>query len=223
MAIKGLSEAAMGRIIDQRRRAGFADPADFWRRVRPAADEAEALVRAGALDPLAPGWSRAALLWELVCRQRQPATGCPGLFETPMTPPALPPDDPLARLRSQFAVLGFLCTDHPMAVLRDAGSCRQALKAVDLPRRIGQRAVFAGWLITGKRVHTKNGQAMEFLTFEDETGTVETTLFPDAYRRFGHRIQDQGPYLLQGKVEQDWGAVTLTVEKAVPIKDKGNK
>jgi len=54
---------------------------------------------------------------------------------------------------------------------------------------------------------------MEFLTFEDETGIVETTFFPDAYRRFCHIIDRERPYLLFGKVEDDWGAVTLTVER----------
>ena len=72
---------------------------------------------------------------------------------------------------------------------------------------------FTGWLITGKVVSTKTGDPMEFLTFEDETGIVETTFFPQAYRRFCHIIDRQRPYLLTGKVEEDWGALTLTVDR----------
>ena len=72
---------------------------------------------------------------------------------------------------------------------------------------------FAGWLITGKVVTTKHGDPMEFLTFEDETGIVETTFFPDTYRRFCHIIDRQRPYLLTGRVEQDWGAITLTADQ----------
>ena len=37
----------------------------------------------------------------------------------------------------------------------------------------------------------KTGEPMEFLTFEDETGLVETTFFPQAYRRFCHLL-DRG-------------------------------
>jgi DNA polymerase-3 subunit alpha/error-prone DNA polymerase len=70
----------------------------------------------------------------------------------------------------------------------------------------------AGGLITGKVVETRKGEPMEFLTFEDETGFVETTFFPQAYRRFCHLLDRERPYLLSGKVEEDWGAVTLTVE-----------
>jgi DNA polymerase-3 subunit alpha/error-prone DNA polymerase len=42
---------------------------------------------------------------------------------------------------------------------------------------------------------------------------VETTFFPEAYRRFCHIIDRQRPYLLTGKIEQDWGAITLTVDQ----------
>ena len=34
-----------------------------------------------------------------------------------------------------------------------------------------------------------------------------------AYERFCHMIQRDRPYLLHGKVESDWGAVTLTVDR----------
>jgi DNA polymerase III alpha subunit len=45
---------------------------------------------------------------------------------------------------------------------------------------VGRRVRLAAWLITGKVVHTRHGDPMEFLTFEDETGIVETTFFPGA-------------------------------------------
>jgi DNA polymerase-3 subunit alpha/error-prone DNA polymerase len=95
---------------------------------------------------------------------------------------------------------------------------QRTVKAVDLPRLIGRQVRLAGWLITGKVVSTKNGDPMEFLTFEDQTGIVETTFFPQAYRRFCHMIDHNRPYLLTGKVEEDWGAVTLTVDRVERIR-----
>jgi DNA polymerase-3 subunit alpha/error-prone DNA polymerase len=67
-------------------------------------------------------------------------------------------------------------------------------------------------LITGKVVHTKHGDPMEFLTFEDETGLVETTFFPKTYRRFCAMLDRSRPFILHGKVEEDFGALTLTVK-----------
>ena len=52
---------------------------------------------------------------------------------------------------------------------------------------------------------------MEFATFDDGDGLVETVLFPDVYRERGHVLFDQGPFIFRGKVEEEFGAITLTV------------
>jgi DNA polymerase-3 subunit alpha/error-prone DNA polymerase len=80
-------------------------------------------------------------------------------------------------------------------------------------RRVDRRQAFAGWLLTGKVVHTKHDDPMEFITFEDDTGILETTFFPQAYERFCHLLDHGRPYLLHGLVEQNWGAATLTVTR----------
>ena len=104
-----------------------------------------------------------------------------------------------------------------MTLFADTIARQNTVKAVDLPRYTGRRVRIAGWLITAKVVSTKRGDPMEFLTFEDETGVVETTFFPEAYRRFCHLIDRGRPYLLSGKVEADWGATTLTVDSVTRV------
>jgi len=37
-------------------------------------------------------------------------------------------------------------------------------------------------------------------------------LFPEAYKRFRHLLFEQRPLLLRGLVEEDHGAVTVTLE-----------
>jgi hypothetical protein len=39
------------------------------------------------------------------------------------------------------------------------------------------------------------------------------TLFPAAYQKFGHLIRSAGPYLVEGRVEEQFGAVTLRAER----------
>ena len=58
---------------------------------------------------------------------------------------------------------------------------------------------------------------MKFLTFEDETGIVETVFFPKPYAVFCHSLDYGRPYLLYGKLDSNWGAITLIVEKTLPI------
>ena len=222
MAVKGLADATTRRIVAQRGQRPFNDPADFLERIRPDEAEARALILCGALDGLAPGLSRPQLLWALARWQagRRNIQGTLPLFaDAPaaIAPPDLPPDPPLERLRREFKVLGFLCDRHPMTLFADAVRRAGAVCARDLPQQVGRRVAFAGWLITGKVVHTKRGDPMEFLTFEDDTGLVETTFFPQAYDRFCHLLDRGRPYLLQGLVEENWSAATLTVSAVRPL------
>jgi DNA polymerase-3 subunit alpha/error-prone DNA polymerase len=224
LSVKGLAADTQKRIVARRRQQPFGSLRDFLERVRPAEDEARALINCGALDALNFGGNRAALLWELACwlKSKRTKANAPSLFDRSEAighcqPPVLPAEDERERLRREFSVLGFLCDRHPMELFANRLQKRRTVKAVDLPRFIGRQVRLAGWLITGKVVSTKKGDPMEFLTFEDETGIVETTFFPQAYRRFCHIIDRQRPYLLTGKVEEDWGALTLTVEKAERI------
>ncbi len=224
MAVKGLAAGTIQRIVAQQEQRRFSSSADFWQRVRPDDTEARALILCGALDSTAPGQSCAQLLWQLARWQagRKPAQETLPLFVEPTTataqdPPALPPDDERERLRREFRVLGFLCDRHPMTLFADDLRGISTVKACNLGRCLGRRVCFAGWLITGKVVRTKKDEPMEFITFEDETGIVETTFFPRAYDRFCHIIDHGRPYLLWGRVEQNWGAVTLAVERVRPL------
>jgi DNA polymerase III alpha subunit len=69
----------------------------------------------------------------------------------------------------------------------------------------------AGMLTTAKPVHTAKDEPMEFATFDDGAGLIEAVLFPDIYRDRGHVLFDQGPFVFRGKVEEEFGAVTLTL------------
>jgi error-prone DNA polymerase len=223
LSVKALGADTRRRIVTQRQRQIYSGLEDFLERVRPAEDEARSLINCGALDALNPGGNRAALLWGLACwlKSKRPRARIRPLFKRAETAgdcqPLLPAEDERERLRREFSVLGFLCDRHPMELFAQQLHKRRTVRAVDLPRFIGRRVRLAGWLITGKVVSTKTGDPMEFLTFEDETGIAETTFFPQTYRRFCHIIDRQRPYLLTGKVEENWGTLTLTVEKAERI------
>ena len=53
---------------------------------------------------------------------------------------------------------------------------------------------------------------MLFVSFEDTECLYETTLFPRSYQRYGHLLSNRGPYLVEGKVEEDHGVFTVNVE-----------
>jgi error-prone DNA polymerase len=222
MAVKDLSRRRRARILTARAERPFTNFADFLRRVRPEEDEARALIYAGAFGELQPGAPPSALMWQLA--QVKQAAAKEGrasgrLIESvPPAAPPLPQWSQRERLRRQYAVLGFLLDRHPMELYQDALRGRGIIKARYLKRYIGRRVRLAGWLITGKTVSTHKREAMQFLTFEDETGLVETTFFPEAYRRFHLMLDWERPYVLEGLAEENFGAVTLTVDRAEAVK-----
>ena len=50
-----------------------------------------------------------------------------------------------------------------------------------------------------------------------QNGLIECTLFPEAYERFRGRVRTLGPYLAEGRVEEQYGAPTLNVERVVRV------
>ncbi len=216
-AVRGLSAACADRIVSGREREPFRDLWDFCVRALPDEGEARALVLCGALDSLAPGHNRAELLWAMTDWRRHQEGRSATLFDTAPPLPPLPPGGERQRLQRELAVLGFLCDRHPITLWVGATELAGTVPAALLPQRVGQRVQVAGWLVSGKIVHTRKGEPMEFLTFEDQSGIYETTFFPAAYRRFCHLLDGERPYLLAGRVEADWDAITLTVDRVRPL------
>lgn len=213
-AIKGLSASTMKSILSERSKTPFSSLEDFFTRVRPPENELHALIHSNCLNPLSPNTSHAKLLWKFNAWQKMPSQSS-GLFNPPDTAiplPDFPEDTPMNLLRQEFLTLGFLCACHPITLYKDIIQQHKTVKAKHITRFIGRRVTFAGWLITGKTVKTRHGDPMKFLTFEDDTGIVETVFFPKAYALLCHMLEDGRPYLLFGSVDENWGAATLTVE-----------
>jgi error-prone DNA polymerase len=123
-------------------------------------------------------------------------------------PSAYPPS---LLLRHELDTLGFYLSIHPLERYSDVLKRLHYVKACDLHRHVGEHVTTIGWLVTGKTVQTKDGDPMKFVSFEDTTGIYEAVLFPKVYDRFCHMLSEMRPYLLKGKVEQDFTAVALTV------------
>ena len=224
LSIKNLSARTMKTIIKERGKTFFNSFEDFLDRVRPGEDEAVSLIHSGSVDGLDKNRNRTGLLWVLAAwkKQRKKKEQTPSLFNVPAPAvpiPELPCEDMMTRLKREFSTLGFLCSCHPMILYQDFLQHDNTVKAKHLPRFPGKKIAFAGWLITGKTVRTKKGDPMKFLTFEDETGIVETVFFPKPYARFCYMLSYGRPYILKGQVDVNWGAVTLTVDSARPVAD----
>ena len=117
------------------------------------------------------------------------------------------------RRRAEYELLGFTTYGHPMDLYAEQLARLRVVRSTDLARHVGRSVLCAGMLTTSKPVHTAKDEPMEFATFDDGHGLIETVLFPRVYRERGHILFDQGPFLFRGKVEEEFGAISVTITR----------
>jgi DNA polymerase III alpha subunit len=115
------------------------------------------------------------------------------------------------RRREEYAALGFTTDCHPMHLYTEDLRRFRICRTSELHRHVGKNVLLAGLLTTAKPVHTITDEPMEFATFDDGEGLVEVVLFPEVFRARGHMLFDKGPFIFRGKVEEEFGAITVTL------------
>ena len=225
----GLSEATGERIVVARAEHPFRSLADFLDRAHPTLPEVESLVHAGALDATAR--SRPSLLLEARAGARawssarataatQSRSGATALLDTEpvaaVRVPVLPEFDLARRVRGELQATGLWFSGHPLDTIVPPGTGRGTVPAASLPTRVGRRVAIVGLPCAYRRVETKSGERMLFITLADRSGLAECVLFPDAYRTNAQAHRGQ-VVRVEGRVDESLGAVTLAVERAMAL------
>ncbi|MCJ7595136.1 MAG: hypothetical protein MUO52_10245 [Desulfobacterales bacterium] len=151
-------------------------------------------------------------LYPLPPREGRPVVGQPsrGDFPTLSTPQPRPyPENIL--LKHELETLGLLHSIHPLERYQDILKGLNYVRARDLHLHVGKKVTTVGWMVTGKTVLSREGDPMKFVSFEDTTGIYEAVFFPKVYDQCCHMLNGSRPYILKGKVQEDFSAVTLTV------------
>jgi error-prone DNA polymerase len=237
--VKGLSADAVERIFrarGYRENLPFRSLFDFRARTGIAPSDLRLLIKVGALDSIADGWTRPMMLWLVDAGQRDSGTAgrskhtevdflvkanCPAVplsrcqpdwfADLPPAVPVLREYSPERRRKEEHEILGFMTDSHPMTLYADRLRRFRLCPSTELNQNVDRHVLAAGMLTTAKPVHTGKDEPMEFATFDDGHGLIEAVLFPDVYRERGHVLFDQGPFIFRGKVEEEFGAVTLTI------------
>jgi DNA polymerase III subunit alpha len=231
MQVHGLGAETIRTILKTREERGhFRSLEDFLARVPIERDEIEALIKCGAFDEVGgpPRPTRPALLWRLNMIARVRGAVAPGfspaslLFADAAAP--LPDLDvagafPLTdysleqRLRYEQEILEVCVSGHPLDLVARNGETWSN----ELPtfHRGGKSVTLLGWLITFRHVGTKDYRNMMFCTFEDQRGTFEAVLFPEAFERYGGLVFETRTMRATGRVEQDG---QINCEKLEPVK-----
>jgi len=180
----------------------------------------------GANNPQPPArFNRPQLLWfvetwlnrKAASRSNGQQTGM-GLSSRSHPAFSVPPLPDLSRTRQwqqEIETLGLVLSVHPLAMWEPAmqNLLQRPVPASRLAQVVGKRVWVAGWPITRKEVMTREREPMEFFSFEDQTAIYETVFFPRAFRRFCQELDMERAYLLYGRVESEFGTVSLNVER----------
>ncbi len=215
--IKGLSAGAI-RQIEVGRPTGFRSLPDLRARTGLKPEDLRLLIKVGACDSIAEGKTRPEMLWETDKSAGRYISKAAGEELIPRLPVST--DLPACRLseytadrrrRTEYELLGFSTDRHPMTLHQEALRRFRLISATELHRHVGQAVICAGMLTTAKPVHTAKDEPMQFATFDDGIGLIETVLFPEVHRTRGHVLFDPGPFIFRGKVEEEFGAITVTM------------
>jgi DNA polymerase III alpha subunit len=226
--VKGLSDGAVERVVAGRHGAPVLPGTDYCgiedlrARAQLTPDDLRLLIKVGACDSIAEGRTRPQMLWAVdatdgrngaKAQRREDATDddFAPLRQCALAPVRLAEYSADRRRREECALLGFATDCHPMDLRRDDLRRFRVVPSTRLGEQVGRHVLVAGMLTTAKPVHTVTDEPMQFATFDDGYGLIEAVLFPEVHRARGHVLFDQGPFVLRGKVEEEFGALSLTV------------
>lgn len=213
-AVKNVGENAIQSIVNARSDGAFSSLVDFCSRVDMRTVNKrviESLIKCGAFDSL--GYKRSQLLATLdqavdaaACSQRDKASGQIGLFcdEAAAVFDVRVPDieeAPVERLIAwEKEIIGFYVTAHPLDKFREKMDKLIPINQVLQDGTDGKLIKLGGLITNIKRITTKNGQMMCFLSVEDYAGQVEVIVFPKTYERVQHMLIAELPVVVCGKV-----------------------
>jgi DNA polymerase III alpha subunit len=185
-------------------------------------DDLRTLVKVGALDSIKGDATRPMLLWAIDQGNGGMEEWPNGRMIDPLWDSSIPPlrhsiIPPLReystdrRRRIEYELLGFTTDSHPMH-LHAADLARfRVTKSTKLADHVGESVLCCGMLTTSKPISTITEEPMEFATFDDGYGLIETVLFPRVFHQRGHVLFDQGPFVFRGKVDEEFGAITVAI------------
>ncbi len=218
-AIKNVGDEMMRLVVDARRERGpfktlddFADRVDLRKLNRKAL---ECLIQAGALDDFGPRPALLTLIDALIGASGQVHSArdvgqfslfdaMPGATQT-IKPLSYVPAVPERRLLDwEKELLGTYLSRHPLAQ-QENELLRQDLVNTTVDRlateALGQQLTLVGMVQRVRRIATKKGDTMAFVTLEGSGGAVDVTVFPRTYERFKDKLVVESVVVVSGKLD----------------------
>lgn len=236
VAVKNVGGAAIDVIVEERTKNGpYSSIFEFCERVdlrKVNKRVLESLIKCGAFD--CTGHYRAQMMASLEDAldygqtiQKEKADPQMGLFDmggntsTGLNAPplaAVEEWDEKERLNLEKEALGFYISGHPLERYRPTLEKFANTNALDIGEVDDKTIVRIGGTVgTIKRIRTKKGDQMAFISLEDMSGALEVVVFPKVYESSEHLLVEDAAILVQGAVQKEENGVKLLADTIVPM------
>ena len=239
-AIKNVGENTAKAVRESRVSQGeFKSLYDFCERLEPRFLNKrvfESLIKSGAMDSLGPREAMLASVDDAIAAQQRAArareSGQHGLFfGGPINEPKvhfeLRDADPWTeeeRLASEYAMLGFYVSGHPLekysSRLKDLGVL--TLAEVE-GQRNGKEITVAGLIVGTRPMRSRKGARWAIFTFQDMTGIQELLAFPESFARLENILKPGTPLLLKVRIQIEEAGARLSLQEARRLEDVGER
>lgn len=236
-AIKNVGEAAIDSIVESRSKDGeYKTIYDFCEQVNVGKVNKkvlEALIKCGAFDSTNARRSQMMAVYEDALEhgsrmQKEKADSQLDLFadsnmgtSLPVSRPKLPnieewEENQLLALEKES--LGFYISGHPLDKFKKDIQKYTTVNSVSIHDASDGKMIRMAGTIKVLKIHkTKKGDMMAFTAIEDQSGSIETVVFPNLYVKTHMLLTDEGIVILEAEVQKKENLVKLIAEKIVPI------
>lgn len=214
-SVRGLHDALLDHIDDERARQTFVDIEDFVRRTGTTVDGLEVLAAAGAFEQCF-GLGRRRALWAAgalrsarpeVRRDGSIVQTLPGLLpglDAPQLPGMTEPDS----VASDLWAMGLSTGKHPTEFAREELARQGVVTAAQL-RTLPDRSVVEVAGVVTHRQQPETAKGTVFINLEDETGMINVICSKGTWKRFRTVARGAPALRIRGILERHQGVTNL--------------
>jgi DNA polymerase-3 subunit alpha len=231
-AIKGVGEAAVQHIVDERQKNGpYKSVTDFFSRIdirQVNKRTIESLIFSGALDcfgepreRIHAGLDTLSGHAQLVSRERE--EGKLGLFgeeldsQTAMKLPVCKPWTGSEKLQKEFQAVGFYLSAHPLDEYREMLEKMRVQNMADFERSVRAGAAagrLAGTVVSRQERKTRTGKRMGIIMLSDSSGQYEGVLFEEGLNQYRDVLEPGNAVILLVQADLREDGVSIRIQQA---------
>ena len=227
LAVKSLNKNVIDKIVSERNENGkYLSLPEFIVRTKAGYEQTKLLIRCGAMDCFSK--TRPTLLRQIDIYYNQKKIlddNYNSLFmnESILLEKEVETDVQFTLEEiclAEYETFDYMLTAHPLHFFKDLIENHKAVFANELNKHHGKWIKMVGWYMTSKRISTKKGEIMKFLSLEDLTGTFEAVIFPKIYEKYAELTMSMGPYLVEGTADTEGGNNIIVKKMSVLSADE---